>query len=199
MKTHAINRIPLVLICLFLLLNFQKSFAQAECPYNGETEFFFIPPGLADLNDILYPPSSRVENNNLIVTTNWTFINGPIGPRGPRTVSLSDDDGDGDDDDTDFPNTGAGPDEPYIFEHTVSEYSCNHSSQITFWIEINNSSSEGETIYICPGEKIEDANELFNAFSMSQIRDISNDWVDSQFNPLVYNDYNNPVREGLYD
>lgn len=106
---------------------------------------------------------------------------------GPRFVSISEDD------DVDFPNTGAGPDEGYIFEYTVTEDGCEDTAIITIWVFISDPSYEANIIYICPGETIGNANELFNAFSLSSIRDTEDVWIDSGFSEVSF-----PLIEGGY-
>lgn len=140
-----------------------------------------------DLNSLL--ALSAREPNTFIFGSNWSFISGPMGPRGPRFVSYSDDE----DEDVDFPNTGSGPPEEYQFLYTVFDGECEDSAIITIIIQIDDFSIDEETIYICPEESITNEDELFNAFSLTQIRDLDGFWADDNYNDIQF-----PIEEANF-
>lgn len=120
----------------------------------------------------------------------WQFIRGPIGPRGPRILTVSDDE----EEDVDFPNTGSGLGELFTFKYIVEDGLCQDSAEINICMNSDEAASyDFETIYICPGESITNVNELFNAFSLSEIRDLEGYWEDGNFNDLQF-----PISESTY-
>lgn len=188
MKRFAINYTRATFIGILVLFCLPNLYAQSPCEgAAGPDREIFIdyPVNEINLDELL--ANNRIASSRFLVSTSWSFISGPIGPRGPRFVTLSEDD------DVDFPNSGAGPDEEYIFEYTVTEDGCADSAIITIWVFISDPGYEDEIIYICPGETIGNANELFNAFSLSTIRDTEDVWVDSGFNEVSF-----PLNEGGY-
>ena len=178
MKKYAITNSFVLFLGIILTLCLNTTFAQS-CSAGGGDEFFI----------------SFGENINSYVnggscsSTSWSFISGPLGPRGPRFPSITDN---GDDDDVDFPNTGGGPDQEYVFEYTVTDGAIVDSAQYTFWVLIDDRATEERTIYTCPGETIADQNELFNAFTLDKIRDITNSWYPDQNLPESDPNYDDP-------
>ncbi len=182
MKRNAINYIRATFIGLLSLFCLPNLYAQCEefVGAAGIDKEIFIDFPINEIDLDLLLASNRIANNrNLLVNSSWSFVSGPRGPRGPLVLFISEDD------DVDFPNTGAGPDEEYVFEYTVTDGGCEDSATITIWVFISDSSTDEKIIYTCPGETIASANELFNVFSLNQLRDLDQPWY---FDPVFPNE-----------
>lgn len=168
--------------------NFQIS--DITCYAGEDRTLSCIPNGsIINLDELLASNSrNTIESSVLLRSSSWTFISGPIGPRGPRFVYVS-----GDDDDVDFPNTGSGPAEYYVFKYTVTDGQCEDSALITVCVEGDEAPNyEYDELYICSGETITNADELFNSIYLN-VRDLDGGWYDSGFNEITF-----PVGSGDY-
>lgn len=136
-----------------------------KCVFNGE---------YVELNTVMDNFLNDTERTPNFSIRRWEFLSGPFGPRGPKIIHLSNDD-----DDADFPNTGSGSGQLFTFNYIVENGLCEDSVEINLCMDADfDSSYDFKTTYICPGVSILSADEMFNLFSLSQIRDINDSWLD---------------------
>ena len=156
-----------------------------ECINNGVT---------VNLDDLLADAGKNDTNSNSSKVFSWRWVlkSAPLSPRGPRRIPPVENG-----DKVDFPNTGAGPEEYYVFEYTVSDDGCTDTSEITICVLGDEAASFNESsLYICEDETVTNKDELFNASPLNEIRDFFGYWEDADNNELTESSF--PLGEGAY-
>ena len=117
---------------------------------------------------------SKVTRTKVSSNVRWELKEAPEAPRGKRKVDFKDVGK------VDFPNTGAGLPEKYIFEYIVTDAGCEDRSTIELCIDSESTDpsipNESSIIYICDGESIQNKSEFFNSLPLERVRVLTNEW-----------------------
>jgi hypothetical protein len=146
----------------------------------------FVTIGKQNLDNILdndaKTSSSKAQN---VFTRRWRSQRAPR----RRNILVSDDGG------VDFPNTGSGPEEEYVFIYTV-ENECGDIDEatITIYVEGGFDIAETGSITICDNEEIS-REDLFGALTTDGLRDFDSEWY---FNDIDGGIVTFPVGAGIY-
>ncbi|NRA93610.1 MAG: T9SS type A sorting domain-containing protein [Psychroserpens sp.] len=127
-----------------------------------------------NLTDVLFENSEVPLDENL--QYRWDFQSGPFGPRGPKIVKFATDNN------ADFPNTGNGQDQLFIFKYASEDGTCEDETIIGICMDNEEAATESTNIYTCLNSAnefvLETANEILNAFTLDKIRDLNGFWYD---------------------
>ena len=200
MKKNILTILQIVSIVSFYIFGSQNILSQSDCEYfidaAGPDRVITIDSELQSINNINLDSLLNANSNNTLgksksFESSWRFRGGAMGPRGPRVLFITVDE------DVDFPNTGSGPPETYEFVYTVTDGTCQDSAFITVILqELNTPSLDEAILYKCTEEEtIDNFNELFNAFSLKQIRELEGFWEDNVSQIFIENF---PLPEGNY-